>query len=317
MHYEWSAATVGAGEWPKRGGCDAWISQIAVLRPAFSRASRLVEGWKAGLPPQVEMIRTMTFPRFQPKKFQAASADRGGGSGSSAIVRTQRALKILRLLQAGQVWSAQELAVQFDCSTRTIFRDLQLLRECNIPIDTPRGERGFKLSHDFFWQPERPTLDEMTALVVGARMAEETLPHDMQRNLGSALTKLVGSERPAVRQRLSELNMRIDAPHAPSPPALPALDFLPQLLEHIGIQMPVQFVVAGEADGSMRDLEWIPVRLHFESGQWRLFGTPLAGEKEDSVPLASIVRIGPAAAVELQGQPAKASHSETAMAPSG
>jgi predicted DNA-binding transcriptional regulator YafY len=238
------------------------------------------------------MIRTMTFPRFQPKKLQAASADRGGGSGTSAIVRTQRALKILRLLQAGQVWSAQELAVQFDCSTRTIFRDLQLLRECGIPIDTPRGERGFKLSHDFFWQPERPTLDEMTALVVGARMAEETLPYDMQRNLGSALTKLVGSERPAVRQRLSELNMRIDAPHAKSPPSLPALDFLPQLLEHIGVQNIVRIVVAGDSPADPeREFEWIPMRLHFGDGQWHLIGMRLYGNKEESVPLMSIMRI--------------------------
>ena len=257
----------------------------------------------------------MTLARLQPKKLHSAAADRGGGSTSSAIARTQRAIRILRLLQAGQVWSVQELAMQFECSTRTIFRDMQMLRECGIPIDTPRGERGFKLSHDFFWQPERPTMDEMTALVVGARMAEETLPQEMQRNLGSALTKLVGSERPAVRQRLSELNMRIDAPHAPSPPALPALDFLPRLLEHIGIQMPVQIVVADELDGQVRELEWIPVRLHFEVGQWRLFGTSLGGEKEASVPLASIVRIGPAAAGEPPGQPATAGQSESALLP--
>jgi predicted DNA-binding transcriptional regulator YafY len=257
----------------------------------------------------------MTLSRLQPKSLHSAAADRGGGSSSSAIARTQRAIRILRLLQAGQVWSVQELALQFECSTRTIFRDMQMLRDCNIPIDTPRGERGFKLSHDFFWQPERPTLDEMTALVVGARMAEETLPQEMQRNLGSALTKLVGSERPAVRQRLSELNMRIDAPHAPSPPALPALDFLPRLLEHIGIQMPVQIVVAGEADGSGRELEWIPVRLHFDNGQWRLIGTSLAGEREESVPLASIVRIGPAAASMTPQQPATAAQHESEMAP--
>jgi hypothetical protein len=149
-------------------------------------------------------------------------------------------------------------------------------------------------------------------------MAEETLPADMQRNLGSALSKLVGSERPAVRQRLSELNMRIDPPHANSPPALPALDFLPQLLEHIGRQSPVVITVAGETDQSPpRKLEWILVRLHFGEGQWHLIGMTLRGDQEQSVQLASIVRIGTAAAGDLQGQPATAAHSETAMAPTG
>jgi len=260
--------------------------------------------------------RTMSIPRLQPKSLQSAAADRGGGSGSSAVARTQRALQILRLLQAGQVWSQQELAVQFNCSTRTIFRDLQLLRECGIPLDTPRGERGVKLSHDFFWQPERPTLDEMTALVVGARMAEETLPAEMQKNLGSALTKLVGSERPAVRQRLSELNMRIDPPHAKSPPALPALDFLPQLLEHIGVQTPVLITTAADTPESPpRELEWILVRLHFGEGQWHLIGMTPQGGQERSVPLASILRIGTAAAGATAEHPAAAASSLGALAP--
>ena len=257
----------------------------------------------------------MSWPRFQPKRFASAAGDRGSGSNASAIARTQRALRILRLLQAGQVWSAQELAAQFNCSTRTIFRDLQLLRDCGIPIDNRTGERGFRLAHDFFWQPERPTLDEMTALVVGARMAEDSLPSDMQRNLGSALTKLVGSERPAVRQRLSELNMRIDPPHAAAAPALPALEFLPRLLEHIGVQMPVQIVLAGERlDAPPRTLEWIPVRLMFHGGQWRLVGLPLGrpdplaaeAAREESVPLSAIVRVNPATPGQESPQPAEA-----------
>src|SRR5262245_5311983 len=253
----------------------------------------------------------MTIPRLKPERLHAAAADRGGGSGVSAIARTQRAIRILRLLQAGQVWSPQELAVQFNCSTRTIFRDLQLLRDCGIPIENPRGERGFKLSHDFFWQPERPTIDEMTALVVGARLAEDTLPQEMQKNLGWALTKLVGSERPAVRQRLSELNMRIDPPHAGSPPALPALDFLPQLLEQIGNQAPLEIVAAGDGtDQPPRRLHWIPVRLHYGEGQWHLVGLPLGGDKEQSLPLAAIRGLltsadhEPAAAGAVMEQPA-------------
>ncbi|MCI0359597.1 MAG: HTH domain-containing protein [Planctomycetaceae bacterium] len=268
----------------------------------------------------------MTIPRLQPKRLHAAASDRGGGSGASAIARTQRAIRILRLLQAGQVWSPQELAVQFKCSTRTIFRDVQLLRDCDIPIENLRGERGFKLSHDFFWHPERPTFDEMTALVVGARLAEETLPHQMQKNLGWALTKLVGSERPAVRQRLSELTMRIDPPHADSPPALPALDFLPQLLAQIGNQAPLVIVAAADArDDPPRRLLWIPVRLHFGDGQWHLIGLPLGGDQplgggqEQSLPLAAIQRLEasaddePAAAGGVSMPPAAAVSSKVVL----
>lgn len=266
--------------------------------------------------------------RLQTRNLASAPSDQGGGGGSggagpagqsttTAIVRTQRAIRILRLLQSGQVWSADELAQQFRCSTRTIFRDLQMLRDCNIPIDTPQGQRGFRLGHDFFWQPERPTIDEMTALVVGARMAEDSLPKDMQRDLDAALTKLVGSARPEVRQRLSELTMRIDAPHVASQPALPELEFLPQLLAHIGGQRPVLVVLpARDAGGELSEVELIPVRLHFDDGEWHLLGVPPAGGNEVSLSLTSIIEVAPISLEQPELQPAPPSRSRRKRAPS-
>jgi predicted DNA-binding transcriptional regulator YafY len=224
----------------------------------------------------------------------AGDAERAGGLATSAIVRTQRALGILRLLQAGQIWSAAELAAQFNCSTRTIFRDLQLLRECGIPIDSPRGERGFRLSHDFFWQPVRPTLDEMIALVVGARMASEAMPKEMAKHLDSALAKIVGSERPNVRRRLSELNMRIDAPHLTPQAALPEVGYLQALLEQIVAQTHVQLRLSPAGAGQAgEDLEVIPLRLHFAEGQWQLIVTAWQGGSQRSIPLSRIERIEP------------------------
>ncbi|MEX2174255.1 MAG: HTH domain-containing protein [Pirellulaceae bacterium] len=208
-------------------------------------------------------------------------------------MRTQRALGILRILQAGQVWSAAELAAQFNCSTRTIFRDLQLLRECGIPIDSPRGENGFRLSHDFFWQPVRPTLDELIALVLGSRLAGELLPKGMAKDLEAAIDKLVGSERPAVRQRLNELNLRIDSPHPSSPGSLlPEVAYLQPLLEHIVSQTTVRLMlVEGDSIAGLREL--IPVRLHCDEGQWMLQATVYEGGPEETILLSRIVQIEP------------------------
>jgi predicted DNA-binding transcriptional regulator YafY len=225
-------------------------------------------------------------------------AERTGSMAVSAIVRTQRALQILQTLQSGQVWSAAELAAQFNCSTRTIFRDLQLLRECGIPIDSPRGERGSRLAHDFYWQPVRPNLDEMIALVVGAKMAGEAMPKEMAKNLDSAMAKIVGSERPAVRQRLAELNMRIDAPHVTAQPALPDVGFLQVLLEHIVAQTPLR-MRTGSTEVGVSEVSIIPLRLMFAEGRWVLSASVLNadGERTDerSVPLDAIERIEGAA----------------------
>jgi predicted DNA-binding transcriptional regulator YafY len=221
----------------------------------------------------------------------APEPDHTGGMAVSAIVRTQRALQILQTLQSGQVWSAAELAAQFSCSTRTIFRDLQLLRECGIPIDSPRGERGFRLAHDFYWQPVRPNLDEMIALIVGAKMAGEALPKEMAKNLDSAMAKIVGSERPAIRQRLAELNMRIDAPHVTAQPALPEVSFLQLLLEHIVAQTSLR-MRTGTPEGGIGEVSIIPLRLMFAEGRWVLSASELDanGERtvERTVPLDAI-----------------------------
>jgi predicted DNA-binding transcriptional regulator YafY len=227
-----------------------------------------------------------------PAAATAADTERPGGIAVSAIVRVQRAIQILRTLQSGQVWSAAELAAQFGCSTRTIFRDLQLLRECNIPIDSPRGERGFRLSHDFFWQPVRPNLDEMIALVVGAKLAGRAMPKEMARNLDAAMEKIVGSERPALRQRLTELNMRIDAPHVTAEPALPDVAFLQLLLEQIVAQSHVRLQLADPAAGDkLREVHVIPVRLQFAGGNWVLVTLDLEAGTEQTLPLALIERI--------------------------
>jgi predicted DNA-binding transcriptional regulator YafY len=229
------------------------------------------------------MSTSITAPACPPAAESSAST-------ASAIVRTQRALQILRQLQAGQVWSPQELAIQFNCSTRTIFRDIQLLRGCGIPIDSPRGEKGIRLAHDFFWKPERPTLDEMIALVVGARVAGEALPKDLARNLESAIAKLIGSERPAIRQRLNEVRLRIDSPHVTPQNALPDAPFLPLLLEHIVAQTVVRLTVEQGSPGAAQQLlHVIPLRLRCDEGQWLLEATS-PGNAPQHVILLSAIR---------------------------
>jgi biotin operon repressor len=246
-------------------------------------------------------------------------AESTSASTASAIVRTQRALQILRQLQAGQVWSPQELAIQFNCSTRTIFRDIQLLRGCGINIDSPRGEKGIRLAHDFFWQPERPTLDEMIALVVGARLAGEALPKDLARHLESAIAKLIGSERPAVRQRLNEVRLRIDSPHVTPQNALPEAPYLPLLLEHIVAQTVVRLTMAAGEPASAGEplgadetstgggphrpeqlLHVIPLRLLCDERGWVLEATSPGSGPEHVIPLTAIRDVE---AIELRASP--------------
>lgn len=48
-------------------------------------------------------------------------------------VRFGRILKLLGLIQGSGTWSASALAQELECSTRTVFRDLQVLELAGIP----------------------------------------------------------------------------------------------------------------------------------------------------------------------------------------
>ena len=211
-------------------------------------------------------------------------------SGTAALVRVKRALQILRQLQAGQTWTVAELAEQFQCSERTIFREVKLMRECGIPIDVPEGERGFRMSQDFFWKPVRPTTEELIALVVGSRMAAATMPDEMRKLMESAVEKIVGSERPAVRERLGELTMRIDAAEGIPKPLLGAYDFLTDLLDYISKQLPLRVILKTDAEQPAA-VEMLPERLQFAQGEWVLSGAPLSGGAGLTIRLESIAKL--------------------------
>lgn len=237
-----------------------------------------------------------------PEKESASSgpaAGRGGAkrtreSATSTVVRTQRALQILRLLQSGQIWSTNELAQTFNISTRTVFRDLQLLRDCGIPVQSPAGERGgHQLAHDFFWKPVRPTQDELTALVVGSRLAAEALPTGMARLFEAAVLKVISCESPVRRKRLAEASLRIDPPHGASASIghLPDLAFMSRLLESLVNQLPIEVTLKEQTRKLSDSVKMIPQRLDFIDGKWILEGNRVGGHQSDSVPLSSIADI--------------------------
>ena len=225
-------------------------------------------------------------PRGGPKRTRE--------SATSTVVRTQRALQILRLLQSGQIWSTNELAQTFSISTRTVFRDLQLLRDCGIPVQSPAGERGgHQLAHDFFWKPVRPTQDELTALVVGSRLAAEALPKGMARLFEAAVLKVISCEPPVRRQRLAEASLRIDPPHGGSTSTghLPDLAFMSRLLESLVNQLPIEVMLKEPSQHSPNSVKMIPQRLDFIEGKWILEGNRVGGDQSDAVPVSSIADI--------------------------
>src|SRR6266849_1357151 len=81
--------------------------------------------------------------------------------------RTDRLLAIVLELQRKGQQRAEDLAVTFEVSKRTLYRDMQALSEAGVPIIAIQ-KKGYSLAHGYFLPPLRFTTEEALILALGS-----------------------------------------------------------------------------------------------------------------------------------------------------
>ncbi len=106
--------------------------------------------------------------------------------------------------------TVKDLALQHNVSTRTIARDLTLMRDQGMQIDADRG-RGGGVRLDRNWGVGRLNLSfpEAVDLLISIAVAEQMNSPMFLANLGSVRRQLVASFSPVRRQQVSRLKSRI------------------------------------------------------------------------------------------------------------
>ena len=119
---------------------------------------------------------------------------------------TERALRVLGLLQARPGWTASELARDLTVTTRTVRRDIDRLRQLGYAIEADRGAvGGYRLARGRAVPPLLFTEDEAVAVGVALqRAAALTSGPDAEAAVG-ALVKLDGALPGPLRERLRDL----------------------------------------------------------------------------------------------------------------
>ncbi|WP_137112896.1 YafY family protein [Rhodobacter sp. SY28-1] len=82
--------------------------------------------------------------------------------------RDARLYDIVQELRDGRLHTAAELAVRLGVSTRTIWRDMEILAASGMPVTGERG-LGYMLRSPLVLPPTMLTPDELEALVEGLR----------------------------------------------------------------------------------------------------------------------------------------------------
>lgn len=82
--------------------------------------------------------------------------------------RDARLFDLVQILRDGRLHTAAELARALGVSTRTIWRDMEMMAATGLPVEGERG-LGYLLRSPLMLPPTMLTADELEALVEGLR----------------------------------------------------------------------------------------------------------------------------------------------------
>ncbi|GHB49550.1 hypothetical protein GCM10007094_43500 [Pseudovibrio japonicus] len=135
---------------------------------------------------------------------------RSGTTRATALKRLDRLEQIEALLKSGDCPTTHDLAAELGISQRTLFRDLELLRERGLPIEADKG-RGGGMRLQSRWGVGRLKLEykEAIDLLISLAIAENMRSPLLLANLKPIRRKLIASFSPELRSRVDTLKSRI------------------------------------------------------------------------------------------------------------
>ncbi len=178
--------------------------------------------------------------------------------------RADRLFRIVQLLRSGRLLTATRLAAKLEVSPRTVYRDVRDLQLAGTPIEGEAGV-GYTLRRDLDLPPLMFTREELTALVLGARLVAAWGGTENVRAARSALTRIEAVLPPDLRDRLDTI--QLFSPDFQMPPEL--RDRLDLLHTACTTRTLLRITYRREdATESTRTLR--PLALYFWSGVWTL-----------------------------------------------
>ncbi len=178
--------------------------------------------------------------------------------------RADRLFRIVQLLRSGGLRTARSLAERLEVSERTIYRDVRDLQLSGMPI---RGEAGigYTLRRDLDLPPLMFTREELTALLLGARLVKAWGGTASVQAAGEALARIEAVLPPDLRDRLATVHLY--APGFQMPTA--HRDLLDRLQAACADRL-ILAITYNSLDCKITTRTVHPLALYFWSGVWTL-----------------------------------------------
>ncbi|MEK6398901.1 MAG: YafY family protein [Terriglobus sp.] len=181
--------------------------------------------------------------------------------------RADRLFRIVQLLHSGRMKTAQALAERLQVSERTIYRDVRDLQLAGQPIEGEAGV-GYTLRREFDLPPLMFTTEELTALVVGARLVQAWGGEESFAAAGSALARIEAVLPEELSKHLDSIALYAPA-HVMRKEQRQMLDMLHRACRELTV-VEFWYTRLGEDISKAEHRAVRPLALAFWSGFWTL-----------------------------------------------
>ncbi len=181
--------------------------------------------------------------------------------------RADRLFRIVQMLRSGRLKTARALAERLQVSERTIYRDVRDLQLAGQPIEGEAGV-GYTLRREFDLPPLMFTPEELTALVLGARLVKAWGGAENVAAANSALARIEAVLPPELATRLDAIAL-----YAPGFMMTTAQRKLLDALHKACLSRTVlafRYTRLGEDESRGEQRTVRPLALTFWSGVWTL-----------------------------------------------
>ena len=124
------------------------------------------------------------------------------------VKRIPRLIAIITQLQSKRLLTASELAVRFDVSVRTIYRDVKALGQAGIPIIKVEG-KGYSLTEGYRVPPIMFTEYEASALVTFEQILLKGVDKSLSSEYEAAISKIKAVLQHSTKEKMELLSNRI------------------------------------------------------------------------------------------------------------
>jgi len=188
------------------------------------------------------------------------------------LSRICRLLKLISLLQAGKGYNVESLAGACEVSRRTVFRDLETLRQAGVPLRYNDQEQRYQIAGTWLLTPTNFTPQEALSLIV--------LCHDLGNRsrlpfFAPARSAAVKLESCLPARLRDQLRITADVVEIQLPPTNPLFGQQPiyeQLLDAASNRRSVRISYNSLAEEKRISTRLNPYRLLFSRRSWYVIG---------------------------------------------